>query len=99
VLDSTWFNVDVNHDLAKGMLQLRYHDLEIETLDKVTKGRSMGNKLGTFFANHFKLKSENPPDEGPPVATSLWLQRPEQSSFFKFVWQTLKQGVFKTLGF
>ncbi|HEV8611860.1 MAG TPA: hypothetical protein VGQ73_00030 [Gemmatimonadales bacterium] len=97
-LDSLWFDVTVRDDTATGKLKLLYHDLEIETLDKVSRERDLGDLLRTFIFNHFKLQSENPSSGAPPRVIALWHQRRPEDGFFRTFWRTLRAGIFQTLG-
>lgn len=97
-LESADFNVDVRDDTARGELKLLYHDLAIETLDKVSHHRSLSDKLHTFIFNNFKLNTDNPDGDKPVMVASLIHPRPVETPLFKFIWVTLRDGVFKTLG-
>jgi hypothetical protein len=98
MLDSADLNVLVRDDLARGNLKLLYHDLEVETLDKVSRGRGLNDKVQTFIFNHFKLQSENPEDGKPALVAAIRYQRAPETPLFKFLWLTLRGGVFQTLG-
>lgn len=97
-LDSAAFQVDVRDDVARGQLLLLYHDLEIETLDKVTRDRDLSDALNTFIFNHFKLDTHNPHEGKPPLLAPLQHRRLPETPLFKFIWLTLRDGVFQTLG-
>jgi len=97
-LDSVDFKVDVKEDVARGSLLVLYHDLEIETLDKVTRDRSLKDALNTFIFNHFKLETHNPHSGKPPLVAPLMHRRRPETPLFKFIWLTLRDGVFQTLG-
>ncbi len=97
-LDSADFKIDVRDDVARGQLLLLYHDLEIETLDKVTRDRDLSDALNTFIFNHFKLDTHNPHSGKPPRLAPLLHRRLPETPLFKFIWLTLRDGVFQTLG-
>jgi hypothetical protein len=97
-LDSAVLKADIRDDVARGELLLLYHDLEVETLDKVTRDRDLSAKVQTFIFNHFKLKTKNPPDDKPTVTAAIWRRRQPETPIFKFIWFTLRDGVFQTLG-
>jgi hypothetical protein len=97
-LESADFNVDVRDDTARGELTLLYHDLAIETLDKDSHHRSLSDKLHTFVFNNFKLTTDNPQHDKPAMVAPLYHPRPVETPLFKFIWITLRDGVFKTLG-
>src|SRR5262249_15112708 len=78
-LESADFNVDVRDDTARGSLKLLYHDLAIETLDKVSHHRSLSDRLHTFIFNNFKLNTDNPSSDKPVVVTPLNHPRPVET--------------------
>jgi len=98
LLDSADFQVDVRDDMARGRLLLLYHDLEIETLDKVSRDRDLSDALHTFIFNHFKLRARNPHEDKPALVAPLAHRRLPETPLFKFIWLTLRDGVFQTLG-
>jgi uncharacterized protein DUF748 len=97
-LDSAVLKADVRDDLARGDLLLLYHDLEVETLDKISRDRSLQDKVQTFIFNNFKLRTKNPPDDKPPVRAAIQLRRMPETPLFKFLWLNLRAGVVQTLG-
>ncbi|HEV8599369.1 MAG TPA: DUF748 domain-containing protein [Gemmatimonadales bacterium] len=96
-LDTAIFKIDVRDDLAQGELQLRYHDLEIETLDKVSRGRDLNDAVQSFLFNNFKLQTENPENDKPPFSATIRYRRLPETPIFKFIWLTLRDGIFQTL--
>jgi hypothetical protein len=97
-LDSAVLKADVRDDLARGDLLLLYHGLQVETLDKKSRGRSLQDKVQTFIFNNFKLRTDNPPSDKPPVRAAIQLRRLPEIPLLKFLWLTLRQGVVQTLG-
>lgn len=97
-LDSAVLTADVRDDLATGKLMLRYHDLAIETLDKVDRDRSLKDKIQTFFFNTFKLRDSNPDGDEAPIVATLRRRRAPETPLFKFIWLTLRDGVLQTIG-
>ncbi len=97
-VDTLWFRVEVEDDVATGRLQARYRDLRIQTLDKVSRDRSLGNHLESFISNNFKLRVDNP-EPGEPIKTAfIKLKRAEDMPLLKFLWHTLRAGVGETVG-
>lgn len=96
-IDTLSFKVNVKDDLAKGEMRVRYRDFKIETLDKVTRERSLGDVFRTFFANNFKLIRDNPSDDDPLRVAALRLAR-DDLPLFKFIWFTLRGGLYETVG-
>ncbi|MHB1326627.1 MAG: AsmA family protein [Gemmatimonadales bacterium] len=98
-VDTLWFRVDVEDDVATGRLQARYRELRIQTLDKVTRDRSLGDHIQSFISNSFKIRVDNP-QPGEPIKTAfIKLERDEDMPLLKFLWHTLRAGVAETVGF
>ncbi len=98
VVDTLWFRVAVEDDVATGRLQARYRDLRIATLDKVTRGRSLGDHLESFISNTFALRVDNPKPEEPAMTAFIRVERPDDMPLLKFLWRTLRAGVGETVG-
>ena len=98
-LDTAWFAVDVLDNMARGTLTVRYHDLGLEVLDKVTHERSLGDQLRTFIGAHFVLRAANPAEPGGMVREgALVRRRRPEIPLAKFIWETLREGLKETLG-
>src|SRR5690606_29142456 len=94
-VDTAWFDVDVKDDLAKGKLVAVYRDLDLDKIDKVTRGQSLGDKLASFIASNFKIKSANPDGHHgePPRVASIYLRRNRQTPLIQYLWYTVRQGL------
>lgn len=99
VMDSTWFDFEVKEDVARGTMQVLYRDLDIEMLDKVTLDRGAGARLKTFFADKATLSHANPADDETPAKIfTIRRQREPETPLFKFLWESLREGLLATLG-
>ena len=99
VIDSTWFDIKVREDVARGNVQVLYRDLDIEMLDKVSLDRGMGARLQTFIADKTMLCDANPPDDRTPAkVVPILRERTPDTPLFKFLWGTLREGILSTLG-
>jgi hypothetical protein len=99
VLDSTWFDFDVREDRAAGRVQVLYHDLSSEVVDKVTRDSGVGEKLKTFLNNTFVVTSANPPTpDVPALVVPVRQERVPKDNLFRFLWVIVREGVYETLG-
>jgi hypothetical protein len=99
VLDTTWFDFRVRDGIATGQVQVLYHGLDSEVVDKVTLDRGFSEKYRTFLNNQLKVDDSNPPRAGEPAATiSIRRVRTPETGFIKFLWENLQVGVYETLG-
>jgi hypothetical protein len=98
-LDTAWVAVDVLDNVARGRVTVRYHDLAIELLDKVTHERSLGDNLRTFLGANFVLQEANPagPD-GVLREGALVRRRSPEVPLARFIWETLREGLKETVG-
>lgn len=97
-VDSLWFDVEVNDGTAKGMLEATYRDLEIETLNRTTGNRGLRNRLKTFVVNGMALRSDNLPTDERFHTGEIQYQRTPDDSFFKFLWLSLRNGIYSMVG-
>ena len=97
-VDTLWFRVEVEDDVAKGRMQARYRDLRIATLDKITRDRSLGDHLKSFISNTFTLRVDNPKPDEPIMTAFIRVERREDMPLLKFLWHTLRAGVGETVG-
>lgn len=99
VVDSTWFDFKVKEDVARGTMQVLYRDLGIEMLDKVTRDRGLAARLQTFVTDKATLRHANPVDDQTPAKiASVHRERTPETPLFKFLWETLREGILSTLG-
>jgi len=98
-VDSVWFDLTVNQDGASGPFQMLYRDLKIDLLDKVTHRRNLGKRLATIVANNLVLNADNlPQDDTPAKVAVVHAERSPDMPLFKFLWVTIREGLFSTLG-
>ena len=100
VIDSIIADVNIRNGSANGTLLLAYHDFDLEVLTKTAWGeKGLREKIGTFVANTFKLKSHNP-EKGLPLRPvqiqNRWMG---DVSFFNFLWITVRGGIGSVMGF
>ncbi len=98
-VDSVWFDVKVEDNVASGALQVLYRDFKIEVLDKATRERGLRERIETLIANNLVLDSENLPDGDTPAKVAvLRNEKASDTPLFQFIWATLRRGLFQTLG-
>lgn len=99
VVDSTWFDFKASDDVASGRMQVLYRNLDMQLLDKVTMDRGMVARFQTFVADKTKVNDSNPPDDQTPAkVVAVLRERPPEAPLLKFLWETLREGIFSTLG-
>jgi hypothetical protein len=97
-IDSTRLNIKVDGDTAVGTMTLLYHGLKFEILDKDTHGQNISDHLSTWVQN-WKTHSSNPGDKDDPATViTLHRHREPSISLVKFVWETVREGVLRTVG-
>jgi hypothetical protein len=97
-IDSIWFDIDVDAGRASGGFEMRYRDLELEVLDKVTREQALGDRLKTFLVDHIVEPQNQPEGENPAIVAIIQHERKSGDPLFKFMWDVLKSGIFTTLG-
>lgn len=98
-LDSAWFKFRVKDGVANGEMQLLYRDLKAEFVDKVIRESGVSDWIKTFVANNFTLRRDNRRDSDHPARTVSvrGFVRTPNLPLFKYVWHTLRKGLFVTI--
>lgn len=100
VVDSTRFDFKIDgDDVARGTVEVLYHDLNIQMEDKVTLEQNLMARVKSFVNDKAKMNDSNPIDEDRrhTVAT-IARERLPQTPLIKFLWETLREGILTTLG-
>lgn len=90
------FSADVEKGVAEGTVHGRYHNLSVEMVNKETGDRGLRKRIRSFVLDDLILKSENPDDD--PRTGSIKHRHNEDHTFFKFLWHSLRSGLFSLLG-
>ena len=100
VVDSTCFDFKIDgDDVARGTVQVLYHDLDIEMEDKVTLEQNLMARFKSFVNDKVKMNDSNPTGEGElATVATIARERTPQTPLFKFLWETLREGILATLG-
>jgi len=100
VVDSTRFDFKIDgDDVARGTVELLYHELNIQMEDKVTLEQDRMARFKSFVNDKVKMHDSNPGNEGQlaTVATIARARAP-QTPLIKFLWESLREGILTTLG-
>ena len=96
-IDSTWLDIKVDGDVAAGQMRFLYHGLKFEILDKDSHEQGVGDHLATFMSS-WDTHDSNPQDDEPATVITLRRERAPQTSLMKFVWETVREGILRTVG-
>jgi Domain of Unknown Function (DUF748) len=95
-IDSLSADISMRDRRATGTVRFPYHGLKFEMLDKNSHERDIGDKFWTFMYSR-KVHKSNPEDDDEPVTVAtVERQRLPPVSLMKFVWETVREGVFQT---
>lgn len=97
-VDSLWFEAEVSEGVATGSVQGAYQNLEIETLDPTTGDRGLQNRIKTMIVNGLGVRSHSLPGDGPLRTGTVQHEHEEETSFFKFLWLSLRSGIYSLVG-
>jgi hypothetical protein len=75
-----------------------YQNLEVETLDPATGDRGLGKRIETFALNRVALSSQNTRRDGGLRTGSIQHSHEEGDAFFKFLWLSVRSGLFALVG-
>ena len=89
------FNIHADNKNARGPVTILYNNLKVTLLKPDSVSKNLKNQtLASFFANLFILKRNNPDiPGGMPRTFYVTHIRKAESPFFKYVWQTLLDGL------
>jgi hypothetical protein len=100
VVDSTRFDFKIDgDDIARGTVEVLYHDLDIQMEDKVTLEQDLMARFKSFVNDKVKMHESNPTDEDKlATVATIARERTPQTPLIKFLWETLREGILTTLG-
>ncbi|MCC5933745.1 MAG: DUF748 domain-containing protein [Balneolales bacterium] len=93
------FLFEMLDDQASGIIRMHYEDLKIRPVDKDDHSHSRAGSIAAFLANEILLRSNNIPDSNGELKTGeiRHERNPAEDPFFKYLWQTLRSGIFDTM--
>lgn len=94
-------NFDIKADKVnnRGSFSMLYNDAKVRLLAVDTTFGLKGKFIASVFANLFILKHDNPDKPGePPRTFNVNYVRPQNSPFFRTLWQTLLSGIKPSVG-
>ncbi len=92
------FGFRVANGKATGDMTLIYDSLTVEIVDRTTRKKGLDEKLKTFFANKFMMRSSNMPDDKgklDPAPISYRYRLGE--TFWGGIWRAVRSGLVKTV--
>ena len=92
---TTYFEAD--EDTATGYMKFSYSDLKISVLNE-KKGTKNEDKLISFIANTFAVKSDNPRPGKELIPVKIKAHREKNRSFISYCWNTIYTGMKNSLG-
>ena len=97
-VDSLSFEAAVQNGRATGTLQGMYRALEVETLDQATGERGLKKRIETFVLDRLAIESQNTREDGTARTGTIEHTHQEGDSFFKFLWLSVRSGLFSLIG-
>jgi hypothetical protein len=98
VIDTTSFAFEVKDDVASGTLRVLYHDIAYEVIDKNSLEQGLKEHFGSMLYKSKSHASNPEDDEDPPTEITIRRVREPHVSLIKFVWETIREGLLRTLG-
>ena len=82
--------------ISSGQMHLVYENLKIQTIDKDDYRGGISRSVFSLLANQFAIRSDNMPDSDGSTKEGVidHERNPEEDSFFKYLWETLRSGLF-----
>lgn len=86
-----------NKEVSAGAMRFNYNDLHVLLVDKTTGGAGLDERVGSFLANTFVLKADNPTANFLRIG-KIEHERDETRSFFHHLWQSVLSGIKSSVG-
>lgn len=92
------FNFEMVDDTSSGIMHLLYENLQMEIVDRDDYHVNFTNSIKSYVANKAVVRSENLADSTNEGRTGvIEHERDDEASFFKYLWQTLRSGIYDIL--
>jgi hypothetical protein len=90
------FRFSMADNISSGQMHLVYEDLKIQTIDKDDYRGGISRSVFSLLANQFAIRSDNMPDSDGSTKEGVidHERNPDEDSFFKYLWETLRSGLF-----
>ena len=97
-IDGVRFRLEGSEAGARGTFTMRYHDLDVDLLEKEDDGALGKKHVTTLLADKFLLRSANPKPRQDVRNAQPEVERDPTKSFFNVVWKSIFTGVLQTVG-
>jgi hypothetical protein len=90
------FRFGMADNISSGQMHLVYEDLKVKTIDKDDYRGGIRRSVFSLLANQFAIRSDNMPDSDGSLKEGVidHERNPDEDSFFKYLWETLRSGLF-----
>lgn len=97
-LDNLYFNIMADEFDGTGDVIAKYHNLEIEILDKNYKrNRNIFRDIGAFLANKLVVRTNNPQNSGDLQKGDVYFRREKHKFIFHYWWNLILSGLKSTI--
>lgn len=97
-LDNLYFNIVADELDGTGDVIAKYHNLEIEILDKNYKrNRNIFRDIGAFLANKIVVRTDNPQKSGDLQKGEVYFRREKHKFIFHYWWNLILSGLKSTI--
>ena len=93
-LDSLWLHATGNNYAARGEMKMLYHKLKVQVKKNDNDKTSMGEKISSFIANNFLIRSHNLQQKTGIIFFERWQDR----SIFNYLVKILVSGISTSIG-
>jgi hypothetical protein len=89
------FEFEADDDSSSGEMTLLYDELELRFLDDDSLEEGFRNRITSFIANTFAVRSSNSEDD--PRTGTMEYERDKDRSMFNFWWRSIEAGIKDTV--
>ncbi|KAF0201342.1 MAG: hypothetical protein FD170_2801 [Bacteroidetes bacterium] len=97
-VESMKFSFHANENASQGEMEMRYHHLKIELLNKKDGEAGLVQDVLSFLAHQFVIKEENPSPGKAVRITKISYPRDPTRFIFNYSWKSLLSGIKPTIG-
>lgn len=94
VAGPTRFDFRIENGVARGTLNPNFQGLKVELVSKESGKANLGNKIKSFIARTFVVRSNNTPEEKGYVSTyPVRYRLTSRDTFFGALWRSVRSGI------
>jgi|GEM_PF-1673065 len=88
------FEYNMTDSHSEGFIEIEYHDLSVDMVDKEDHSQNILKVLEGFFADQIMLRASSSSSDSDSRRGEIEEERDEEKGFFNYLWVSLRSGLF-----